>query len=170
MYDVDYKLCCYNRWWLWIDIVCPKKCVSLVCSPWSCYNPVWYTLINDRSFFLGELSLYSPLCCSKPCRGTLERTSKTDKEDDKLLNNVVIFVFFAHKMCSRSFTTLRLNHWSHMDYFNDVLTTFLGLEHGSCVAVYGESESSPISSNISSFMFRWWSKVLRVWNDTRVSN
>ncbi len=57
---------------------------------------------------MGELSLYSPLCCSKPCRGTLERTSKTDKEDDKLLNNVVIFVFFAHKMCSRSFTTLRL--------------------------------------------------------------
>ncbi len=26
-----------------------------------------------------------------------------------------------------------------MDYFNDVLTTFLGLEHGSCVAVYGGS-------------------------------
>ncbi len=24
-----------------------------------------------------------------------------------------------------------------MDYFNDVLTTFLGLERGSCVAVYG---------------------------------
>ncbi len=24
-----------------------------------------------------------------------------------------------------------------MDYFNDVLTTFLGLEGGSCVAVYG---------------------------------
>ncbi len=24
-----------------------------------------------------------------------------------------------------------------MDYFNDVLTTFLGLEPGSCVAVYG---------------------------------
>ncbi len=24
-----------------------------------------------------------------------------------------------------------------MDYFNDVLMTFLGLEHGSCIAVYG---------------------------------
>ncbi len=29
-----------------------------------------------------------------------------------------------------------------MDYFNDVLTTFLGLERGSTVAVYGGSESS----------------------------
>ncbi len=29
-----------------------------------------------------------------------------------------------------------------MDYFNDVFTTFLGLEHGSYVAVYAGSESS----------------------------
>ncbi len=35
-----------------------------------------------------------------------------------------------------------------MDYFIDVLTTFLGLVRGSCVAVYvyGGSESSRISS------------------------
>ncbi len=31
-----------------------------------------------------------------------------------------------------------------MDYFNDVLTTFLGLERVSCVAVYAGSESSQI--------------------------
>ncbi len=31
-----------------------------------------------------------------------------------------------------------------MDYFNDVRTTFLGLEHCSCIAVYAESESSRI--------------------------
>ncbi len=36
---------------------------------------------------------------------------------------------------SRSFITLRLNHWCHMDYFNDVCTTFLGLECVSCVAI-----------------------------------
>ncbi len=29
-----------------------------------------------------------------------------------------------------------------MDYFNDVFTTFLGLEHCSSVAVYAGSESS----------------------------
>ncbi len=32
-----------------------------------------------------------------------------------------------------------------MDYFNDVITNFLGLERVSCVAVYGGSESSQIS-------------------------
>ncbi len=30
----------------------------------------------------------------------------------------------------------------HMDYFNDVLTIFLGLERVSCIAVYTGSESS----------------------------
>ncbi len=30
-------------------------------------------------------------------------------------------------MYSRSLIKLRLNHRCHMDYFNDVLTTFLGL-------------------------------------------
>ncbi len=33
-----------------------------------------------------------------------------------------------------------------MDYFNDVLTTFLGLECGSSVVVYAGSESLWISS------------------------
>ncbi len=34
-------------------------------------------------------------------------------------------VFFAHKKLSHSLIKLRLNHWCHMDYFNDDLTTFL---------------------------------------------
>ncbi len=42
-------------------------------------------------------------------------------------NKVIIFVFFAYKKYSRSFIKLWLNHWCHMDYFTDVLTTFLGL-------------------------------------------
>jgi len=37
---------------------------------------------------------------------------------------------FVHKKYSRCFIKLRLNHCSHMDYFNDVFTTFLGLESG----------------------------------------
>ncbi len=59
-------------------------------------------------------------------------------EGEKLLNKVVIY-FFAHKKYSRSFIKIWLNHWCHMDYFNDVLTIFLGLERGSCIAVYAES-------------------------------
>ncbi len=50
-------------------------------------------------------------------------------------------LFFKY---SRSFITLRLNHWCHMDCFKDVFTTFLGLECGSCIAVYRGSESSRI--------------------------
>ncbi len=61
-----------------------------------------------------------------------ERVPNTDTKEKKLLNKV-IFVFFAHKKYSHSFIKLQLNHWCHMDYFNDVLTTFLGLERGSCM-------------------------------------
>ncbi len=59
------------------------------------------------------------------------------------------YLFIMHKKYSRSFITLRLNHWCHINYFNSILTTFLGLEHGSYVAVYGGSESSGVSSRIS---------------------
>ncbi len=91
-----------------------------------------------------------------------ELTLKIDEEEKKWLNKVIIFVFFAHKKYSRSFIKLRLNHWCHMDYFNDVLTTFLGLECVSCVAVYGGSGSSRISSKISSFVF--WRCYMKVGN------
>ncbi len=40
-----------------------------------------------------------------------------------------------------------------MDYFNDVLTTFLGLKRVNCVSVYAGSESSWISlQNILNFV------------------
>ncbi len=68
---------------------------------------------------------------------------------EDLLNKVIIFVFFTHKKYSHSFIKLQLNHWCHMDYFNDVLTTFLGLVYCSCIALNGGSESSQISWKIS---------------------
>ncbi len=39
-------------------------------------------------------------------------------------------------------TKLQLNHWCYMDYFNDVLTTFLGLERVSYIAVYAGSQKA----------------------------
>ncbi len=63
--------------------------------------------------------------------------------------NYVIIVFFAHKKHSRSFVKLPLNTWCHMDYFTDVLATFLCIDHGNNTAVYGGSESSQIPSKIS---------------------
>ncbi len=62
--------------------------------------------------------------------------SKTDPEENKNLNKVVIFVFFMQKMYSHKFIKLRLNHWCHMDYFSDVLTTILGLERAICITVW----------------------------------
>ncbi len=50
-----------------------------------------------------------------------------DTEEKKLLNKVIRFVFFAHNkylLFNRSFIKLMLNHWFHMDYFNDVLLPF----------------------------------------------
>ncbi len=35
-----------------------------------------------------------------------------------------LFLFFAQKKYSCNFIKLRLNHWCHIDYFNDVLATF----------------------------------------------
>ncbi len=55
-----------------------------------------------------------------------------------------IIVFFAHKNYSRSFVKLQLNPWCQMDYFTDLLATFLCVDRGNIVAIYGGSESSQI--------------------------
>jgi len=46
---------------------------------------------------------------------------------------------------------------------------FLKHQSVSCVAVYGGTESSQISSKIYSFVFWRWTKVLQVWNNMRES-
>ncbi len=94
---------------------------------------------------------------------------ETGWEGEELLNKVIRF-FFANRKYSRSFIKLRLNPWCHMDYFNNLLDTFLDLDRVRTLAVYGRSESSRIISKISWFVFRSWTKVLWVWNDMRVSN
>ncbi len=56
-----------------------------------------------------------------------------------------------------------------MDYFNDILATFLSLDRVSILAFYGETESSrKFIKNILICVMKM--KVLRVWNDMRVSN
>ncbi len=39
-----------------------------------------------------------------------------------------LFLFSLRTKYSRNFVKLRLSHWCHMDYFNDVLAMFLSLE------------------------------------------
>ncbi len=88
--------------------------------------------------------------------------------------NTLLKSLFGFSLSTESFLVaskkLRFNHWCHMDYLNNFLTTVLGLERFSSIAVYPGSESSRISSQICSFVFRRWTKVLQVWNNMRVSN
>ncbi len=80
---------------------------------------------------------------------TLQNGTIGWRRGDKLLNKVVIFVFFAHKKYSRSFVKWQLNHWCHMDYFNDVLASFLSLDRVRILAVYGRvGELSEFIRNI----------------------
>ncbi len=52
----------------------------------------------------------------------------------------------CYSVNSTGLTSTGLNLCCHMDYFNDVLATFLALERISCVVVYAGPESSRISS------------------------
>ncbi len=77
---------------------------------------------------------------------------ETDTEEKKLLNRVIILFSLCTKTiiinyyCS--FIKLRLNHWCHNNYFNNVFTTFLGLERFRSIAVYAGSENSDFIKNI----------------------
>ncbi len=85
-------------------------------------------------------------------------------EEQKLLNKVVIFVFFAHKKYPCSFITLWLNHWCHKEYFNNVF-----LDRGRSIAVYGRVRK--LSDFIKNILIcvQKINKGLRVWNDMRRS-
>ncbi len=68
---------------------------------------------------------------------------------DELSNKVVVFVFFVYKKYYRSFIILWLNPWCHMDYFTDVLATFLDINRVNYIAVYGRvRELSEFIKNI----------------------
>ncbi len=133
--------------------------------------PMWYEIWKGRKFFLAKDGFELGSISSKRLRYALYQLChwswlsmavfcSVDCPNPILVGGVSVnslyqqgglfallrFVFFAHRKYSRSFITLRLNHWCHMDYFNDVLATFLGLESVSCIVVYGRPESSRISS------------------------
>ncbi len=63
-------------------------------------------------------------------------------EDCQLLNKVISFVFFTHKKYYLSFVKLQLNHLDyHMDYFNNVITLFLGLGIFQSIALHAGTET-----------------------------
>ncbi len=160
---------------LWEYFLCVKKIFSAVsvCDARSRENHNGYEslpLLRNKSQHIWVLHLSTGSCISSIASmlcGTLVNVWRrlTWKRRNCWIE-VVIFVFFAHKKYSHSFIELRLNHWCHMDYFNDVLTFWalnmsvaveaqkaLGFHH-KYLNLYSEDES----------------KVLRVRNNMRVSN
>ncbi len=78
------------------------------------------TKITTNQYLLFCISLCKCISLlANKCLGTLVNTRQKTKTEEKTLFNKVV-----------NFVTV------HVDYFNDVLTTFLGLECVSCVAVY----------------------------------
>ncbi len=105
----------------------------------------WKSLSNQAAFCWSMWQM-----CVKNLWGEIfHYTHVTDTKREEIVEWSIYFGVFLRTEYSRCFIKLHLNHWSHMDYFNNVLTTFLGLERGCCVAVNAESESSWISSKIS---------------------
>ncbi len=84
---------------------------------------------------------------------------------------IKFFSFLSSQKYSCIFITLWLNCRCHMDYFNDVLISFLDLERGSPIAVYAGSESSWISSKYLNLCSEDDRRSYGLdWNDMRVSN
>jgi len=74
------------------------------------------------------------------------------------LLNKVVFVCFI---------TLRLTQCSHVDYFNYVFITFLGLKSCNDTAAYGWFRK--LSDFIKKHLNLCYKEVTGVWNDVRVS-
>ncbi len=93
--------------------------------------------------FFSSVSVFN--VCSREYHGTCVWccwSRNKQKNSTEIVELSHYFVFFAHKKYSRSFIKLRLNPWCHMDYFNDVLTTFVGLKCVSSLAVYMEGQKA----------------------------
>ncbi len=102
-------------------------------EPNSCWSPRW----NASVFYVRPPTHVS---VNVPWRLTWKRRNCWIKAS---------FLFSIGTKILLGFIKLRLINWCQIDYFKDILTTFLGLKCGSFVAVYGGSKSSQISYKIS---------------------
>ena len=72
----------------------------------------------------------------------------TQKKMNSWIKSLFLFVF-AHKKYSCRLINLRLSHYSHLDYFNDVFTNFSGMADIDFLAAYeGVSKLSDYIKNI----------------------
>ncbi len=120
------------EWFLYDQYICTCLCVYIYIS---------YIYIYIYKMFKLQVSQNALNSCLYHLPEV--KVSMSDTEKKKLLNKVIIFVFFAHKKYSRSFIKLTSNHWCHGLFW---CPTFIGLVRGSSFAVSAGSESSQISS------------------------
>ncbi len=145
-------------WHQWFNCNFTKLREYFLCAKKTKITTLFNKFVSSRSPYstiLESITYVNNVCCSVSAapyvdtlfmlftrtyvvyfRNTLQNVAIGWRGGDELLNKVIIFVFFAHKKYSRSFVKLRLNHWCHMDYFNDLLATFLSLDRLRILAVY----------------------------------
>jgi len=70
--------------------------------------------------------------------------------------DVVKWTFLQQTKHSLHFIKLKLDHWSHMDYLNDVFSFFTFLDLKSSWVGFLVTQTFLISLKISSFVFRRW--------------
>ncbi len=93
---------------------------------------------------VNKVSMY--ICCLRMWYSPKWRQGEAEETKNCWIKS---FLFSLRTKYSRSFVKLGLNHWSHMNYFNDVLVPFLSLDRVRILAVYGRvRELSEFINNI----------------------
>ncbi len=135
-------------------------CVSSTIRGYAVY--VVYTLIWTLTSYPHTYVEYVVYVCDTVQNGTIGWHG-----GDKLLNKVIILVFFAHKKYSHSFVKLRLNLKSHgLFYF---FPTFLSLDRIRILAIY-ESGGQRTLRMHQKYLHLCSEMNKGVWNDMKVSN
>ncbi len=115
-----------KKWWLYLAIS-SLLCWSSTLFPDSNTCMHMHSSVFKKAQHIRVIRQKDGSCVSSTTHmghGTLVKAWR--RLTQKRRNCWIIVVFFAHKNYSCSFITFWLNHWCHiMDYFNDVLTTFL---------------------------------------------
>ncbi len=142
--------------WLYTEPVLVKfsliKRVTFTVAVWNFAGENWMSIglakgwknVSYADSVHVQVATQNSICCLR-----MWYSPKWRQGGDELLNKVFFF-FFVHKKYSRSFVRLRLNPWCHINYFTDVFATFLDLDRGNYITVYGRvRELSEFIKNIS---------------------
>ncbi len=116
---------------LWLNGYTPLPTGGQQCQLEATFGPSPFAMWDLLRIFMLDLNENSSSVCGWHRRAyavcfqrIFSKMALRWRRGDKLLNKVVIFVFFAYKKYSRSFVKLRLNTLCHMDYLPISLLRF----------------------------------------------